>query len=170
MNYQIYLKEIDDLEVIREILIEPEMWDRISEDGQKKEDFIISDNPAFIWVGVFSRGNITRDRKLIGIFFLHALNKTTLQIHAHIKKEFRKEFAKRAGKEIISYFVNETDFEKLLAEIPVVYQDVYHYTKSFGFIDEGINRQSFLKKGKVIDQYRLGLTRKEAKKWLLQQY
>lgn len=163
----VYLKEIKDLELVRNILIEPEMWDRITEDGQNKDDFVIEPNPAFNFVGVFSNDETLKQEKLIGLFFLHALNKTALQIHAHIIKKYRKKFAKEAGRQIISYFVNETEYQKLLAEIPVIYTNVYHYTKSFGFVDEGLNRKSFTKDGKIIDQFRLGLTRPEAVTWLM---
>ena len=87
-------------------------------------------------------------------------------IHAHILKEHRKH-ALEAGTAIIGWFINEvhSDFKKLVAEIPVTYPDVYHYTKKFGFQDEGINRKSIMKKGQLVDQYRLGLTREEALLW-----
>ena len=52
-------------------------------------------------------------------------------------------------------------YEKLNAEIPFIYPEVYHFTKNFGFQDEGINRLSISKNGLLVDQWRLGITRQE---------
>jgi len=43
----------------------------------------------------------------------------------------------------------------------MVYPEVYHFTKGFGFQDEGINRLSISKNGLLADQWRLGITRQE---------
>ena len=59
---------------------------------------------------------------------------------------------------------------KLIAEIPVWYPDVYHFSLKNGLTDEGINRSSILKNGEFIDQHRLGITKEEAKSCLQQQH
>lgn len=154
----IELREIDDIGLIESVLTDDEMWCRISEDGQSREDFKVLDKDEYLWIGVYAEGTF------IGIYFFHPLNYTTLQIHAHILRDFRADYAKLAGREIVKYFANDLpkNWQKLVAEIPTIYKNVYHYTKNQGFTDEGINRKSYTKNGQIIDQYRLGMTRDEA--------
>jgi hypothetical protein len=52
---------------------------------------------------------------------------------------------------------------KLVASIPFCYENVYNASKRVGFIDEGVNRKSYRKHGKVWDQWNIGLTRDEIK-------
>jgi len=160
------LEPIEDLEVVREILTDPEMWDRIREDDNEIEALNIPDSDELLWLGVYT------DDGLAGLFFIHNLNKTTIQLHAHILEPFRKQYAKEAGKLVITYFAYEMDdrINKLIAEIPVCYPDVYQFSLNNGLKDEGINRNSILKNGEFIDQHRLGITKEEAKTCLQQQH
>jgi len=161
----IEFRPIEDGEEIKEILFSPCLWERISEDGQTQEAFIFVNRPEYIWLGIYD-GDL-----LVGMFFLHPLNSTSLQIHIHMLDEHRVKYAYDSGAMIIYWFVNQCHetINKLVAEIPVIYQDVYHFTQKFGFQNEGINRDSYRKNGKIYSQYRLGLTRKEAKTWLQRQ-
>lgn len=159
-------KEIKDLKKVEKFIKQDdELWDRISEDGNKKEEFILIENPLFWWIGCFNE-----EEKLVGIFWMHHVNGISLQIHAHVKKEFRGEYAYKCGKGMLKYFANEMpdNYLKLIAEIPEMYQDVIHFTLKFGFKEEGINRLSYKKNKKILNQYRFGITRNEAKAWLQQ--
>lgn len=157
----IKLKIIEDTSVIKDILFSHCIWDRISEDGQKKEEFSFINRPEYLWFGLYDSD------LLIGMFFLHPVNTTTIQLHIHILEQYRKQYAFEAGAKIIDWFVNDCpkSINKLVAEIPVIYPDVYHYTQKFGFQNEGINRESYRKNNQIYSQYRLGLTREEAKLW-----
>lgn len=157
------LKIISDLKVAEEFIKnDPEAWDRVSEDGNKKEDFIITENPYFWWVGCYAKG-----KGMVGLFWLHHINNTTIQIHINVKKEHREKYAYECGESILKFFQKELKgYDKIIAEIPVIYPDVYYYAKKFGFVDEGVNRASYKKNNKIIDQYRLGITRSEVNKWV----
>lgn len=128
-----------------------QLWDEISEDGVES---YIPDVINEFWVAL-------TDDKLIGFYRIHALNTITYQIHAFILPEFRKKYAKQSGELILHWCLDMLEFNKLVAEIPFKYENVYRFTKSMGFKDEGINRQSFLKDGKIWDAHRLGITREE---------
>lgn len=159
------LEPITDLEVIKSVLTDPEMWERIKEDDNVLEEFIVPEDDKLLWLGVHT------DDGLAGLFFIHNVNLTTIQLHAHILEPFRKKYAKEAGKLVITYFANEMSdrIQKLIAEIPVCYPDVYHFSLNNGLKNEGLNRRSMLKNGEYIDQHRLGITKQEAKSWLQQQ-
>ncbi len=159
------LKRITDIEIIKKVLFSDCIWDRISEDEQTRESFEFENNKNYLWIGVYL------DKKIIGMFFLHPTNNTTIQIHIHILEKFREKYAYESGAKIISWFIHEApkNIVKMIAEIPALYQDVYHYSKKFNFVDEGLNRASFKKNRIMHDQYRIGITKKEAKIWEQQQ-
>ena len=131
------------------------VFDEISEDGVTE---FLPDVINEYWV------SITTDQ-LIGIYRIHQLNAITYQIHALIMPEHRGH-AKESGRVILRWCLDNIDFAKLVAEIPEKYPNVYHFTKSMGFFDEGTNRLSFLKDKTVWNTHRLGQTREEVETWL----
>ena len=149
-------------DLAEKIIKEPELWGRVSEDGQDDKTFKIEDRPEYLWLGIFN------GTMLIGCFFFHQENQSTVVIHIQIIEEFREHFAFDAGKAAIEWF-SKSKFKKMVTQVPVIYQDVYHYAKKFGFLDEGINRASYSKNGRLHNQLRLGITKDEAKLWLQQQ-
>ncbi len=138
---------------VEPIIKNPEIFDRIAEDGVSMESYKITMDTCFML--------ILNDQQVIGVWCLHPENKTTLQIHCNILKEHR-EHGSEAALLVLKFFVDEVskNYKKLNAEIPFTYPSVYHFTKKW-LKDEGVNRQSVMKAGKLVDQWRLGATRKE---------
>lgn len=136
------------------ILKDPEIFSRIAEDGHDIDSYNVNMDNCYMLV--------CNQDKIIGVWCLYPINKSTLNIHCNILKEFR-EHGKEAGRLILKWFIEECprQYQKLNAEIPTIYPEVYHYTKKQGLIDEGINRLSIMKNGKLVDQWRLGITRAE---------
>lgn len=134
-----------------------QVFDEISEDGV---DTFLPDVINENWVTLFDGDDC------VGMYRVHQLNSISHQIHAFILPEHRERWAKESGRVILKWCLDNLEFNKLIAEIPDKYINVYKFTKGMGFKDEGINRQSFLKDGKIWDTYRLGQTRKEIKEWL----
>lgn len=125
------------------------MWDEISEDDAPQfHPDVINE----YWVGIYS------DEGLAGIYRIHQVTSVCFQIHAFMMDRTQKESGLTIEKWCLD---NIEDMQKLIAEIPVIYPNVYHFTKSQGFQDEGINRHSFTKNGEVHDVHRLGITREE---------
>ena len=152
------LKQINDPELIKSIITDPELWERLKEDGLKAENYepLMTENAMYLGVYV---GDL-----LIGVFSYHKQNSSTINIHANILQKYRKQYAKEAGRLAITYFAYDTHdtIQKLIAEIPVIYKDVYHFSLNNGLIKEGINRKSILKNGELVDTYMLGITKQEA--------
>ena len=126
------------------------VFDEISEDGI---DLYVPDVVNEHWIALYKD-------QLIGMYRIHQVNAITYQIHAFILPEFRCH-SKESGEVILKWCLDNLDFNKLIAEIPAKYENVLNFTRHQGFKDEGINRESFLKDGKIWDTYRLGITRKE---------
>lgn len=151
-------KTVEEVEVV---LKDPEIFDRISADGQTLENFEIefNDHNMYLMIDV--------DGECIGTFNLHSHNINTMMVHISILKNHRKH-GNMAGQLFYEWIIRECDqkFHKFITEVPVIYHRVYEYTKRFGFKDEGINRASLKKNGRYIDQRMVGITRDEIKHWL----
>jgi RimJ/RimL family protein N-acetyltransferase len=156
------LRQAENAEEVRAILTDADIFERIAEEGHSAEDFDVPFDGKQCYMIIEVEG------KNIGVWCIYPVNRTTLNIHCNILKEYRNH-GMAAGKLILDWFANESpeQYKKLNAEIPVIYPDVYYFTKKFGFEDEGINRQSIVKNGELVDQYRLGLTRSEAFDYVL---
>lgn len=125
------------------------LWDDISEDNAPP---FVPDVINEYWVGIFSDG------RLAGCYRIHQVTSVCYQIHAFMIDRADKS----SGMVVLKWAVeNIEDMQKLIADIPACYPNVYHFTKKQGFSDEGINRQSFTKNGKIHDMHRLGVTREE---------
>lgn len=139
---------------VRDILEDPELFGRIAEDGVQWRTYLPPSSDSYLGVYV--------NEELIGFWWLIQENSTTLDVHCNILKEHRYhgvEAARRFLKLVRDTF--PTQIQKLICKIPVNYPEVYHFTKKFGFQDEGLDRQSIRKNGELVDRYMLGLLREE---------
>ena len=148
------LERLYDVQICRAVV--GQLWDEVSEDDAEP---FWPDVVNEFWIGIYEDG-------LSGIYRIHAINGVTWQIHALM---IDRTHSKESGKKILEWFYDEGIGYKLIAEIPVIYPNVYHFTKNQGFTDEGINRLSFMKDGKLVDTHRLGMTREEIWQQLSQQ-
>ena len=158
MNQMVKLSASRTLDFGLAIDVVNQVFDEISEDGV---DTYLPDVVNEHWVALYHG-------ECIGMYRVHQVNGVTYQIHSFILKEHRKQWAKESGRTILEWCLDNLEFNKLIAEIPAKYQNVLNFTRHQGFQDEGINRQSFLKDGKIWDTYRLGMTREEIESWLAQ--
>lgn len=143
-----------DKDLIKSIMFLPEIFSCVAEDGMSKEDY----EPEVIsgcWLV------IKDDDTVIGLYYLHAINGVAVQIHAHVLPEFRKEYSRKTGIVALEYLLANTEYKKVIAVIPVIYENVKKFTESYGFVFEGINRLSYMKNGVLVDQWMLGATRQE---------
>ena len=104
---------------------------------------------------------MNNESDIVALYNLHGVNGVTVQIHAHVLPEYRKECSKETGKAALDYIIENTGYYKIIATVPVIYNNVKRFCESFGFKEEGINRLSYQKNGEIIDQWQLGITRGE---------
>ena len=137
---------------VKEIMEDAELFSRVSDDLCDYEHFMPPMDHAYV--------ACVEDGVIMGFFWLHADTSTTMQIHANFLKAHRHRAQEGADK-ILDHVFNKIGVLKLIAKIPVTFPDVYYFTKRQGFADEGCDRKSILKGGKLIDRYCLGLTRED---------
>ena len=131
----------------------PEIFETIAEDGVT--DYVPDVLNEF-WVLMMT------DKDLIaGCYNIHHLSTGVYEIHAFMIPEFRREYSLLSGRAIFEWAVEHVDFVKLNATIPQKYKNVYHFTKGFGFKDEGFDRDSVSIGGNRMGKYKLGITKQE---------
>ena len=137
-------------------MLRPEIFATVAEDGQDPAGYE-PDVQAEVWLAM-----TTNDDDLVGLYNLHSRNAVTVEIHAQVLPEHRKEYSNATGLAALRWIrVNIPDCYKVIATVPALYPNVRKFTESFGFQLEGVNRSSYLKDGEVHDQWLLGITRDE---------
>ncbi len=137
------------------------LWDVAAEDCMTVNEFEPDVNDD-CWVEMIADGECA------GVYHLHALNSCTLKIHAQMLPEFRKEYSLDSGRAILQWIIDNTDdsYQKVVAEVPTIYQNVIKFVIANGFKLEGINRLSYRKSGIIYDQCLMGITRPEIEEFL----
>jgi len=144
-----------DTKLIRSIMTNDAIWKTVSQDGQSKADYIPYVQ-ADCWLKMLFN-NIC-----VGVFGFESVNKITIQVHPAILAEYRGKIGHEAGIEHLRWiYENEPTCMKIVATIPVIYKHVKLYANMLGYRDEGINRASYMKNGRIHDQWMLGITREE---------
>lgn len=148
------VKRTYDPRIVRELMTRPDMWETVAEDGQDPGDFD-PDVTADCWLTVRAEG------ELVGLYCLDRVNSVTLEIHAQVLPECRKEYSDDTGRAVLQWILDNTDTRKVIAWVPVIYPNVRKFTESQGFQVEGVSRKSYLKHGELHDLTLLGITRDE---------
>jgi len=154
------VKRTHDIELIESVMLRDDIFAVIAEDGQTKQDqdFDTYKN-CFLSLAV--------DGQLIGIYVIHPQNQITIEIHAHVLPEYRKQHSKESGRKALDWIINNVpQCEKVIAKVPSIYENVYLFCLANGFTEEGVNRLSYKKDGKIYDQYMLGITKQEIESFL----
>ncbi len=152
------LIRLHDLSKALQVITDPEIWERIKEDGQEKP--IELSNKTGDWFGLEIYGNT------IGIALFIKLNSVLCEVHFCILKQYRRKYANKAVDLVIKHFAYDTVFNKMVTNIMGIYKPIRNFAVKHGFQVEGINRQSVLKNGKYLDQWLVGITKQEAINYL----
>tara|TARA_R110002049_G_scaffold210441_4_gene381305 strand:- start:14 stop:478 length:465 start_codon:yes stop_codon:yes gene_type:complete len=140
---------------VKDLLSDEELFNRVSDDSMTYEKF--KPLESGIYLGMFHNG------VLIGFWWLIPDNAITIDVHCNMLKEHRHLSAKMVD-EFYRYAIDKLKAtNKLICKIPVTFTDVYEFTKKHGFTDEGLDRQSVKKSGKILDRHILGITMQEIK-------
>lgn len=150
---------IEDYTVIVEILNDPEMLERISEDGQEVsfDDGIakqMADNGYLLGWYV--------DGDLKGFYWVHAFTYSVMQIHAHFPAKNRL-FAKHSGQAMLKWLQNNipANVKRFIAMIPECYGDVIGFSLREGLERAGTMEKCAYRKGRCYNVEILGVNRED---------
>lgn len=143
-----------DFDYICKVMIEDkEMYERASNDFTDL-DTIKESFGSVRWL------ECSRNGERIGLSAIRAESDVVLNIHIHIQKQFRGKGTVEMGRLILDWAVKNSpsSYAKINTKVPVIYQDVIRFAHKLGFKDEGIDRESIMKNGIMIDRQNLGIT------------
>jgi len=157
------ISRTQDCAVIKSVMKHPEIWKVAAEDHIEIAEWE-PEVKGECWL------QIVVNDELIGLYNIHALNSVTAEIHAQVLPEYRKKHSKLSAALVLAWIIeNEPQYQKIVANIPLLYENVINFTLNAGFQCEGVNRQSYLKDGKLYDVAMLGITKPEIVAFLEQQ-
>ncbi len=160
----IHLQETTDYDLYKSILVDPEMWDRIHEDGEESKDMDDGGIPEG-WHVIAAQ---TQDG-LMGCFTVHSLpqNMNTWELHVNVLEPFREKYSSEFGREMMKWMSEElpVNVEWVKAQIPEIYPDVLRFAEKLGFRDFGEGR-IFRKNGEDVTQRLVMVSRQELKRWV----
>ena len=137
---------------IKSVITNPDIYPRLcNENSPKPEEW----RPA--------RGRIYLvgkvDNVAIGVTSYNRKTDVQYIVHFQVIPEYRKSHAIEFAQQSISWLFENTDAQKIVAEVPEFHENVVKFSLKVGFEIEGKNKQSVLKEGRLFDQYYLGLTK-----------
>lgn len=150
-----------DFDYVKSIMVDDdEMFDRASDDYTNKMD-AIQGLSRLIWL------ECERDGKRVGLSAVSTASSSVLNIHIHMPKKNRGMGTLKVGRAFLDWVVNNSasQYVKINTKVPVIYKDVIRFAHKLGFKDEGIDRLSIMKNGKLVDRLNLGITFNEVLRW-----
>ena len=141
-----------DVEVIKALATEPDVYERIREDGWPSSDHYRPD----LYNCIYVVGYVNSDP--IGMGIACPINNVTCEGHFAVLPKYREQYASELFSKTIEWIFSK-EFSKVVVQIPFLYPDVKRFVEKHGFELEGVNRKSVMKNGEIHDQWYLGLVR-----------
>ena len=150
-----------DMELVRAILVEPDIWDRAAEDGVDQETWYPGYDSMTAWLLCIE------NEEIVGVILMHTDTCVSIKIHPYLRKEHREKG--RIMMKALYEWVLEYGQEKIIkisVTIPMHQKRLINFSGKVGFHKEGVNRDSYLKDGKLYGQQNMGITRIEIEEYL----
>jgi len=147
------------VDLIKEVLNDQRLYEVTTEDGTGPLETFNPDVIDTIWVALID------DETIIGFMIAEQVSKAVLSVHVAIRSDEWGNSKRNVelGKQAIALLLSAETIHKVVAQIPVEDQHVLRYAQRVGLRREGINRESFLRKGKLLDQYYMGMVEPQEK-------
>jgi len=147
------IEQTKDIGLIIDVVTHPSIWPNVSDDSIESEDYSPTIE-GLIWLKVF-------DDNLLGIYMIQRHNFINYEIHTCMLPNSWGEKAKQASRLVLDWIFANTECIKLVTHVPEDNPLALRYAKKAGLIVEGNNRKSIMKKGRLLDQIQLGITKEE---------
>lgn len=145
------LKQVTDINLIKSVMTDTEMWEKIKIDSIDKSMFIPEMGRNTMVLGAFVDNVIGLHifmREKIGVIY-----------HPMLLKKFRKDFGREFIAKGLEWFFNNTACDDLLVEIPTEHKHNINLAKHFNFKEESIKKDAALQNGQSLDLKRLRLNK-----------
>lgn len=145
----------DDWPLIREIMTHPRVWPHISEDTSPSVDeFVPCEHESFWYVLV------SNDTGPLGLFLLQPHNGVHWEVHTCLLPAGWIHGSRAIAAEAIAWLWRHAPrLERLTTIVPQNNLLALRFAEAMGMIEYGVNPNSVLKGGQLLDQVLLGMNR-----------
>ena len=134
---------------IKSVVLHPEFIPLLAEDGFNGE---FEPDMSEIWL------LFTDLDEIIGLFNFSTVTNICMELHPMVFKKHRLQYARECMGWVFEFFLG-LDKHKIIVHIPEDRPELVNFAKNHGFIEEGINRDSLMKQGKIMNIIQLGITK-----------
>jgi RimJ/RimL family protein N-acetyltransferase len=162
---EVMLSRTEDMELVRQIMIHPSIYPWIVDDGgEPAANFAPPVHPAVHYVEVRAM-DVDDVWYTVGVYMLVPQSSRCFEIHTCILPSGYGRPAAEASQLILRYLFDGARplADKLISRVPADNPRALAYSLRAGLKPEGVNRASFLRNGKLLDQTWVGITRTEWK-------
>lgn len=145
-----------DMELVGSIVSHPAIWPHIHDDATAEFE-PIPDLEATHWM-------LVNDGEPAGVFLVHAHSTYCYEMHTCLLPRTWGAKASEAAQMLLRWAFEETDCRKMITAVPAYNRAALRFAKAGGMTQEGVNRQSSMRNGELVDQIMLGITKQEWKK------
>ena len=149
MDFSLIIDRIFTTSDIEKILYHPDLIKFSTENGERKE----IDVNAACFIGVYI------DKEIVGLFVFKPVNKVSVEGHCYFLPEHRKNVSAQSYKKSVGWIFNNSQYEKIIVRCNQRNWHVKNFCLNSGFRLEGVLEKSAIEKGKIVDEYILGMTK-----------
>lgn len=136
------LELVTDNKIVREVMTDPEMWEKIHIDGVDKNTFFPEIQSNMVIVSAFVKS-------VIGLhLFVHGPNGVIY--HPMLLKPFRKEFGREFITSGLNWIFQNTATPSLRVEIPTDHKHNINLAKHFDFKEVGTRKDGMVQDGEML--------------------
>jgi len=155
MLMTIGVRPTTDLDAVRKIQVNPDVYDKLADDGFP---------PSWAYKPFEHEGVIyllcEENDEAVGVITFTAESSSVVDSHIAFlpnRSGNAVEFARQSA----DWIFENTDYIKIVGKTPFCNRHAHIFALRVGFKDEGINRESYVKDGEVYDMWYTGITKGE---------
>lgn len=145
-----------DMALVARIMAHPAIFPHIHEDGLDAPEPL--DLDGFHWMLVTDEES---GGEVAGVFLVYARGAACFEMHTCILPNFWGKKASAAAQALLAWAFTQTACQKMVTAVPDDNRAALRFATANGMRREGVNRASYLKGGRLLDQTMLGITKKE---------
>lgn len=142
-----------DIGLVKSIITQPKIWESIKGSYTGTIEDISPPVDDYIYIVG------TEDGDAVGLFIVHPTTFDIWQCHVQVMPKYRDSHAVDFGKRVLNWVWSNTDINKLMALIPVIYPNVKEFSELQGFCQEGLLTNSYEKGGEIHSQWLVSINR-----------
>ena len=150
----IHIERSTDYALIRGIMTHPRVYPHLTDDGSPAAaDFEPIESEALYYLVAWD-GN-----ELLGLWLFVPLNAVCWEVHTALLPHAWGDRARRAAVVMLQWIWGNTPCRRIVTHVPADNRLAYDFALAAGMQVFGIDEQSFLKGGRLLDQICLGINR-----------